>query len=145
MDILCNSQNQILPEAVSTFRHVGFFNHIKTDGAENKAKEKSERHLFNVKIWRKVLLIQSNHLKLCLGNNLLYVRWKDTPVQQQPSSIKIKRAINSSLNCEWYCSLLQLETSKCSLLSFLTPADNPNKARESSTSKAAAEPSNHLY
>lgn len=49
MDVLCNTRNQILPEAVSTFRHVGFLNHIKTDGAENKAKQKSERRLFYVK------------------------------------------------------------------------------------------------
>jgi len=39
MDILHNIKI-ILPEAVSTFCHVGFFNHIKTDGAETKTKPK---------------------------------------------------------------------------------------------------------
>lgn len=50
-----------LPEAVSTFRHVGFFNHIKTDGAESKTK-KITKMSFYVKQGRKVLLIQSSHL-----------------------------------------------------------------------------------
>lgn len=66
----------------------------------------------------------------------MFVKQKRTEkkVQQQLDSIKIKRAINSSLNSEQYCSLLQLEIRYVFTLEAFNSC-KPLKARAPMTSK----------